>query len=119
MDWAKFKDPVSHTFLAGAVVASWSLTHEVAGLRHFTVMTNIFVTEFDEFSETFRKNSIVLIHSIDHFLVLYISGFNIHKECKILDVYQHIYGKIIEEKKKEINSGFLSILKHKTCRFLN
>ena len=46
------KDPVSYMCLAGAVVASWSLTQEVAGL------TNIFVTEFAEFSETFRKNSI-------------------------------------------------------------
>ena len=46
------KDPVSYMCLAGAVVASWSLTQEVAGL------INIFVTEFAEFSETFRKNSI-------------------------------------------------------------
>ena len=30
----------------------------MAGLSPFTVMTNIFVTEFAEFSETFRKNSI-------------------------------------------------------------
>ena len=32
--------------LAGAVVASWSRTQEVAGLSPFTAMTNIFVTEF-------------------------------------------------------------------------
>ena len=37
--------------LAGTVVASWSLTQEVA----FTVMTNIFVTEFNEFAE-FSEN---------------------------------------------------------------
>ena len=37
--------------LAGAVVASWSTTQEVAGLSPFIVMTNIFVTEFAEFSE--------------------------------------------------------------------
>ena len=37
--------------LAGAVVASWSLTQEVAGLSPFTVMTNIFVTKFSEFIE--------------------------------------------------------------------
>ena len=55
-------DHVSHTCLAGAVVASWSLTQEVAGLSPFTVMTNIFVTEFSEFSETFKKNSSVAIH---------------------------------------------------------
>ena len=34
--------------LAGAVVASWSLTQEVA------VTTNIFLTEFSKSSETFR-----------------------------------------------------------------
>ena len=37
--------------LAGAVVAYWSVTQEVAGLSPFTVMTNIFVTEFAEFCE--------------------------------------------------------------------
>ena len=47
MNWAQFKE----------VVASWSLTWEVAGSSPFTVMTNIFVTEFRKFSETFRKNS--------------------------------------------------------------
>ena len=29
--WAQFKDPVSHMCLAGTVVASWSLTQDVAG----------------------------------------------------------------------------------------
>ena len=57
MNWAQFKYPVSHMCLAGAVVASWSLIQEVAGLSPFTVMTNIFVTEFIEFNETFMKNS--------------------------------------------------------------
>ena len=38
MNWAQFKDLVSHMCLAGAVLASWSLTQELA----------------------FRKNSIVL-----------------------------------------------------------
>ena len=47
----KFKDPVSHMCFAGAVVASKSLTQEVAGLNPFTVMTNSFVTEFSKFSE--------------------------------------------------------------------
>ena len=46
MNWAKFKDPVSHMCLASAVVAPWSLTQEMAGLSPFTVITNIFVTEF-------------------------------------------------------------------------
>ena len=51
MNWRQFKDPVSHVCLAGTVVASWSLTQEVLGLNPFTVMTNIFITEFAEFSE--------------------------------------------------------------------
>ena len=48
MNWVQFKDPVSHMCLAGAVVTSWSLMQEVAGSNPFTVMTNIFVTEFSE-----------------------------------------------------------------------
>ena len=48
MNWAQFKDPVSHMCLVGAVVASWSLTQEVEGLSLFTVMTNVFVCEFSE-----------------------------------------------------------------------
>ena len=31
MNRAQFKDPVSHMHLAGALVASWSITQEVAG----------------------------------------------------------------------------------------
>ena len=31
MNWAQFKDPISHMGLAGTVVASWSLTQEMAG----------------------------------------------------------------------------------------
>ena len=52
MNWAQFKDPASHMCLAGTVLASWSLTQEIAGSSPFTVMTNIFVTVFAEFSET-------------------------------------------------------------------
>ena len=37
--------------LAGAVVVFWSLKQEVAGSSPFTVMANIFVTEFAEISE--------------------------------------------------------------------
>ena len=48
MNVAEFKDPVSRMYLAGAVVASWSLTQKVTGLSPFTVMANIFVTEFAE-----------------------------------------------------------------------
>ena len=35
MNWAQFKAPVSHMCLAGAVVASWFLTQEVAGSSPF------------------------------------------------------------------------------------
>ena len=59
MNSAQFKDPVSHMCPAGTLVASWSPTKEVAGSSTFTVMTNTFVTEFAEFSETFKKDSSV------------------------------------------------------------
>ena len=45
MNLGQLKDPVSHMCLAGAVV------QEIAGSNPFTVMTNIFVTEFSEFKE--------------------------------------------------------------------
>ena len=61
MNWAQFKDPVSHMCLAGAVLASWSLREAVAGSSPFAVMTNIFVTEFTELNETFRKSSSVIV----------------------------------------------------------
>ena len=51
MNWAQPKNPVSHVRLAGTVVPFWSLTQEVAGSSAFTVITNIFVAEFAEFSE--------------------------------------------------------------------
>ena len=46
MNWVQFKDPVSHMCLAGNVLASLSLTQEVPGPSPFTVMADIFVTEF-------------------------------------------------------------------------
>ena len=42
MNWAQFKDPISHMCLACAVVASWSLTQEVPCSSPFAVMTNIY-----------------------------------------------------------------------------
>ena len=51
MNWCQFKDPVFHMCPAGTVVTSWSLTQEVARSSPFAMMTNIFVTEFAEFSE--------------------------------------------------------------------
>ena len=57
MNWAQFKGPVFHMCLASTMVVSWFLTQEVGGSSPFTVMTNIFVTELNEFSETLRKSS--------------------------------------------------------------
>ena len=58
MDLAQFTDPISLMCLAGAVVASWCLKEEGLGGRFeplFIVMTNIFVTEFSEFSENIQR----------------------------------------------------------------
>ena len=50
MNWDQFKNAVSHMCLAGAVVASWSLTLEATGLNTFN--DKIFlVPEFNAFSE--------------------------------------------------------------------
>ena len=49
MNWTQFKDSYLHICLAGAVVASWSLTQEVASSSPSN--DNFFVTEFTEFSE--------------------------------------------------------------------
>ena len=62
MNWAQFEDPVSNMCLAGAMLECWSLT-EMASSSPFTVKTNIFVTQFADFSEIFRKNSIVWDHT--------------------------------------------------------
>ena len=35
MNWAQFKDPVSHMCLAGAVVACWFVAQEVVGSHTF------------------------------------------------------------------------------------
>ena len=49
---------------ASTVVAFWFFTQEVAGSNPFTVMTNIFVTEFSDFSEALRKNFTVQLDSV-------------------------------------------------------
>ena len=46
MNWAQFKDPVSHMCHAGAVVTSWSLIEEVTGSSPFN--EKYFVTEIVE-----------------------------------------------------------------------
>ena len=46
--------------LAGAVIASWSLTQEMAGLSLFTVMTNILSLNSANWMKTFSENSIIV-----------------------------------------------------------
>ena len=58
MNWAKFKDRVSHVCLAGAVVALWFPTQNVTGSTPFTVMTSILSLDSLNSVKTFRKNSI-------------------------------------------------------------
>ena len=41
--------------LTGAVVVFWSLTQEVADSSHFTIIINIFVTEFAEVIENIQE----------------------------------------------------------------
>ena len=53
MNWTQFKDPAFHMCLAGTMVASWSLTQDVAGSS--PLMTNIFITESTEFSENIKE----------------------------------------------------------------
>ena len=50
-------------------VAGSSLTPRGGMFDPFTVMINIFVTEFTEFSETFRENIIFSIHVVVNELV--------------------------------------------------
>ena len=45
MNGNQFKDPVPYMYLVDAVVASLSLTQEVADSNPFTQKTNIFVTD--------------------------------------------------------------------------
>ena len=52
MNRGQFKDTVFNMCLIGTVVASLSLMQGMAGLNPFSVMRNIFVTEFSEFGET-------------------------------------------------------------------
>ena len=48
-------------YLAGAVVASWSLTQEVSGSSPFTVMTIFLSLNSLNSVKTFRKNSSVFL----------------------------------------------------------
>ena len=59
MNWDQFKDPVSHMCLAGTVVASWSLTQEVAGSGTFNCKY---------FSLKLKQNNILVIMEYDLYL---------------------------------------------------
>ena len=85
MNWAQFKDPTTHMCLAGVVVASWSLTQEVAGSNPFTVMKIIFITELSKFSETFRKNSITSHDAVGNASAY--SPFKIKLNCTATDTF--------------------------------
>ena len=52
MNWAEFKDPVSHMCLAGAVAVSWPLAQDMAGSSpsNDTFLSNLV--------KTFGKDSI-------------------------------------------------------------
>ena len=59
MNWDQFKDSAFYMFLAGTVVATWSIRQEVAGSSPFTV-TNIYFHGIQVNSvKTFSKNSII------------------------------------------------------------
>ena len=58
-EMGSIKHPVCHMCLSGAVVASRSLTQEVAGLSPFTTMTNILsLSSVKKFRENSNMNSI-------------------------------------------------------------
>ena len=51
---------VSYICLADAMVESWSVTQEAVGSSPFTVLTNIFVTEFAELRENIHVKTQLL-----------------------------------------------------------
>ena len=54
--WAQFKDPVSHMCLAGAVVASWSLTQEVACSNNvFKMFSHLGKTQMSNHTHTWSQ----------------------------------------------------------------
>ena len=55
MNLVQFKDPVSHMCLAGAIVTSWSLTQDVAGLSPFTFIDKYILSMNSV--KTYNKNS--------------------------------------------------------------
>ena len=65
MNWAQFKDPVSHMCFAGTVVASWPLTQEVTGSSPFNDKYFLPLNSRNSV-KTFKKNSNVVCSFASH-----------------------------------------------------
>ena len=74
MNWAQFKDPVSHMCLADAVLVHWSLTQEVSGSSPFYGKYFLLLNSLNSVI-TFWKNSIV-------FCLCEIKSKQTHFTCK-------------------------------------
>ena len=89
MNWAQFKDPVSHMCLAGAVVASWSPTKEVAGWQVQTLLLQrqLFLSLNSANSvKTYRENSndsgnIIVLVKLYSKIFIQIFHLNTTKNC--------------------------------------
>ena len=57
MNWTEFKDPLYYRFLAGTMVVSWSLSHEVASLNNL-LKIQYFSLNSAKLVKTFRENSL-------------------------------------------------------------
>ena len=74
--------------LAGALVVSWSLTQVLAGWNPLIVITNIFVTEFAEFTDTFWRYRRHLHLTISMGFTITIEHFSKIFELLIRIIYQ-------------------------------
>ena len=70
MNWGQFEDPVSHMCLAGAVLASWSLTQEVVGSNSLFYVTYFTNSVDSVLQNSFRKNSIMSFGSWEIFQLM-------------------------------------------------
>ena len=63
INWYQFREQRQQDMweTGGSILVSYTRGGWVAGSSPFTIMTNILLTEFSKFSETFRKNSIAPI----------------------------------------------------------
>ena len=77
MNWAQFNDPLSHTCLADVVLASWSLTQEVAGLIPFKNKYILSLNTTCLFAQIF---SCIFLFIISLLVIYFIDKF-IEQEC--------------------------------------